>query len=84
MWRINTGSTAQAPSNVPPQGPLRSPFGRFIGQNYTACDNRHWPHCWQPKIGPFTNLSNNDDIDQTNLCRFGLTLRSCISAVVKA
>jgi hypothetical protein len=52
------GFTSQCPSGrTPPQGPLRSSFGQFIGQVSPVECRTHWPHIWQPKIGFLTAAS---------------------------
>ncbi|MNT74523.1 hypothetical protein D3C72_2133480 [compost metagenome] len=50
-----SGSTSQLPlARTPPQGPLRSCFGQFIGQDMPVDDSAHWPHMRQSNRKPLT------------------------------
>ena len=62
--RISGRTSQKPPARTPPQGPFRSSFGQFIGQDMPFLDNRHTPHMRQSNISPFTLRSN------------GITMRS--------
>ena len=53
-----SGSTSQLPlARTPPQGPLRSCLGQFIGQDMPVEESAHWPHIWQSKRKPLVAFS---------------------------
>src|SRR5262249_27008656 len=55
-----SGSTSQLPlARTPPQGPLRSCFGQFIGHDMPVDESTHWPHMRQSNMKPFTRFSTN-------------------------
>ena len=48
-----SGSTSQLPlARTPPQGPFRSCFGQFIGQDMPVEERMHWPHMRQSNRSP--------------------------------
>ena len=51
------GSTSHAPSErTPPQGPLRSDLGQFIGHDMPVEASTHAPHIRQSNKSPLTRL----------------------------
>ena len=55
-----SGSTSQLPlARTPPQGPLRSCLGQFIGHDMPVEDSTHWPHMRQSNMKPLTRFSTN-------------------------
>ena len=55
-----SGSTSQLPlARTPPQGPLRSCLGQFIGHDMPVDDSTHWPHMRQSNMKPLTRFSTN-------------------------
>ena len=53
-----SGITPHLPFRVPLQGPLRRPFGQFIGHMSAVWLRMHWPHVWQPAVFPFSQFSD--------------------------
>src|SRR4029079_16149843 len=54
-----SGLASHVPSGrTPPQGPLRSVLGQFIGQVIPVECSTHWPHIWQPQMGFLTAYSS--------------------------
>ncbi len=53
-----SGFTSQLPlGRTPPQGPLRSCLGQFMGQDMPVELSAHWPHIWQSNRKPLTTFS---------------------------
>ena len=60
------GSTSQPPSGrTPPQGPLRTDLGQFIGHAMPLRESRQWPHMRQSNISPLTLRSSGSSAFST-------------------
>ncbi len=70
IWRLPSQAFTQTqgisgrprncrPAGTPPQGPLRRPFGQFIGQDMPVEDRMHWPHMRQSNSAPLIAFSTN-------------------------
>ena len=57
--RISGFTSQKPPGRTPPQGPLRSSFGQFIGQDMPVEESTHWPHIRQSKSRPLAPRSTS-------------------------
>ena len=59
--RISGFTSQKPPGRTPPQGPLRSSLGQFIGQDMPVEESTHCPHMRQSKSSPLTPRSTKRD-----------------------